>query len=328
MTADRRPGRRLRPSRAAARAPRRLVRRAPAATCRGAPPVRRPGGSSSPRSCSSRRRSSRVEPVWHEWMARWPAPADLAAAAPGDAVRAWGRLGYPRRALRLHAAAAAIVQRHGGRVPDTHDELLDLPGRRRLHRRRRGQLRLRPARHGRRHQHPPGASPGLSSGRALPAPALTRAETRPGRRGCCPRSRAAAATWNVAVDGARRAGLHGPLPAVRRLPRRRPVRVAARRPAGVRRARSRRGQAWHGTDRQVPRAPSWRCCEPPTDPVTAAPRWPPPGSPTTPSGSAAWTAWSPTAWSSRWPRGPVPAARLEAPAPPVRSGAASLRRPG
>src|SRR3954451_21620331 len=48
---------------------------------------------------------SRVLPAWSQWMHRWPAPADLAADAPGEAVRAWGRLGYPRRALRLHAAA-------------------------------------------------------------------------------------------------------------------------------------------------------------------------------------------------------------------------------
>ncbi len=43
-------------------------------------------------------------------------------------MRAWGRLGYPRRALRLHAAATAIVERHGGDVPADHDELLALPG--------------------------------------------------------------------------------------------------------------------------------------------------------------------------------------------------------
>ena len=49
----------------------------------------------------------RVEPVWHEWLRRWPRPADLAAEEPGEAIRAWGRLGYPRRALRLHAAATA-----------------------------------------------------------------------------------------------------------------------------------------------------------------------------------------------------------------------------
>ena len=70
----------------------------------------------------------RVLPVWEQWMARWPTPADLAAAPTGDAVRAWGRLGYPRRALRLHAAATAIVAEHGGEVPDAHAALLALPG--------------------------------------------------------------------------------------------------------------------------------------------------------------------------------------------------------
>ena len=59
---------------------------------------------------------SRVEPIWRDWMRRWPTPGSLAAAAPGDAVRAWGRLGYPRRALRLHQAATVIVERHGGRI--------------------------------------------------------------------------------------------------------------------------------------------------------------------------------------------------------------------
>jgi len=71
---------------------------------------------------------ARVEPVWRQWMSRWPSPVTLAASPPGDAIHAWGRLGYPRRALRLHAAAVAMVQRHGGRVPDTHAELLALPG--------------------------------------------------------------------------------------------------------------------------------------------------------------------------------------------------------
>ncbi|MEV7649169.1 A/G-specific adenine glycosylase [Arthrobacter sp. NPDC089319] len=70
----------------------------------------------------------RVLPVWEQWMQRWPRPADLAADSAGEAVRAWGRLGYPRRALRLHAAATAIVDRHGGRVPEDHASLLELPG--------------------------------------------------------------------------------------------------------------------------------------------------------------------------------------------------------
>ncbi|OIV37304.1 adenine glycosylase [Mangrovactinospora gilvigrisea] len=71
---------------------------------------------------------ARVLPVWEAWMARWPTPAALAAEPPGEAVRAWGRLGYPRRALRLHAAATAIRADHGGRVPDDHAALLALPG--------------------------------------------------------------------------------------------------------------------------------------------------------------------------------------------------------
>ncbi|WP_405743674.1 A/G-specific adenine glycosylase [Streptomyces sp. NBC_01525] len=71
---------------------------------------------------------SRVLPVYEQWLARWPRPADLAAEAPGEAVRAWGRLGYPRRALRLHAAALAIQERHGGDVPREHGQLLALPG--------------------------------------------------------------------------------------------------------------------------------------------------------------------------------------------------------
>ncbi|MFH9465695.1 A/G-specific adenine glycosylase [Streptomyces clavifer] len=71
---------------------------------------------------------SRVLPVYEQWLARWPRPADLAADAPGEAVRAWGRLGYPRRALRLHGAAQAIAERHGGDVPSEHGQLLALPG--------------------------------------------------------------------------------------------------------------------------------------------------------------------------------------------------------
>jgi A/G-specific adenine glycosylase len=70
----------------------------------------------------------RVLPVWREWMDRWPTPAALAAEPSGEAVRAWGRLGYPRRALRLHACAVAITELHGGEVPDDHAVLLSLPG--------------------------------------------------------------------------------------------------------------------------------------------------------------------------------------------------------
>lgn len=70
----------------------------------------------------------RVLPVHAAWLARWPTPAALAADPTGEAVRAWGRLGYPRRALRLHAAATAIVEHHGGQVPPDYDDLLALAG--------------------------------------------------------------------------------------------------------------------------------------------------------------------------------------------------------
>ena len=71
---------------------------------------------------------ARVLPVWTAWLAAWPTPAALAAEPAGEAVRAWGRLGYPRRALRLHAAARAIVERHDGQVPASYDALRALPG--------------------------------------------------------------------------------------------------------------------------------------------------------------------------------------------------------
>lgn len=71
---------------------------------------------------------ARVIPRLEEWLTRWPTPADLAAVPSGEAVRAWARLGYPRRALNLHAAAVAITERHGGVVPEEVSDLLALPG--------------------------------------------------------------------------------------------------------------------------------------------------------------------------------------------------------
>jgi A/G-specific adenine glycosylase len=71
---------------------------------------------------------TRVEPVWLSWMALWPTPSALAAAPRADVLRAWGKLGYPRRALRLHAAAAAIAEQHGDQVPCDVDDLEALPG--------------------------------------------------------------------------------------------------------------------------------------------------------------------------------------------------------
>lgn len=71
---------------------------------------------------------SRVTPVYLDWLRRWPAPAHLAAEPAGEAIRAWGRLGYPRRALRLHACATTLVAHHHGAVPSDVAILLELPG--------------------------------------------------------------------------------------------------------------------------------------------------------------------------------------------------------
>ena len=71
---------------------------------------------------------ARVIPALERWLSRWPTPSALASVPPGEAVRAWERLGYPRRALRLHGAATAIAELHGDEVPADVDALLALPG--------------------------------------------------------------------------------------------------------------------------------------------------------------------------------------------------------
>lgn len=189
----------------------------------------------------------RVLPVWEQWMQRWPTPAALAAEASGEAVRAWGRLGYPRRALRLHAAASAMTERFAGAVPDTHAELLTLPGVgnytaaavaafafgrreavvdtniRRVHAR-------------------------ALTGKALPSPALTAAEMRLAVE-LLPADETASVAWNASVMEL------GALVCTARSPKCEvcPVRrhcawVAAGQPAPD---YVPKGQAWAGTDRQV-----------------------------------------------------------------------------
>ncbi|MGP4030865.1 A/G-specific adenine glycosylase [Pseudarthrobacter sp. 1C304] len=189
----------------------------------------------------------RVQPVWEEWLRRWPEPSDLAREPSGEAVRAWGRLGYPRRALRLHAAAAAICAGHGGNVPGTYAELLELPGVgsytaaavaafafgrretvvdtniRRVHAR-------------------------LFSGAALPSPALTAAEMRLAAESL-PAGPGPSVRWNAAVMEL------GALVCTARAPKCRECPVsascawlAAGEPPPT---YTPKGQSWHGTDRQV-----------------------------------------------------------------------------
>lgn len=194
----------------------------------------------------------RVLPVWRDWMERWPHPANLAAEPAGEAVRAWGRLGYPRRALRLHAAATVIAREHGGELPDTEEGLLGLPGVggytaaavaafafgrraavvdtniRRVHAR-------------------------LVRGEALPAPALTAAERRlaedllPDDDGAGRHS--VSVRWNAGVMelGALVCTARSPKCAACPVAQRCAWRAAGEPPPSY----VPKGQAWHGTDRQV-----------------------------------------------------------------------------
>jgi len=190
---------------------------------------------------------ARVEPVWREWMSRWPSPAALASSAPGDAVHAWGRLGYPRRALRLHAAALAMVERHDAQVPDTPAELLCLPGvgaytaaavSAFAFGRRVGVVDTNVRR----------VLARLITGDAQAAPSLTRAETDLATA-LLPNDPDAARTWSAAVMEV------GALVCSARSPRcpQCPVRdLCAWQQAGrpAYQGPARRGQSWHGTDRQ------------------------------------------------------------------------------
>lgn len=189
----------------------------------------------------------RVEPVWNQWMSRWPTPAALATTAPGDAIHAWGRLGYPRRALRLHAAASAMVDRHDGEVPGTLPELLALPGvgaytAAAVSSFAFGQRAAVVDTNVRR------VFSRVVNGTAQAAPALTRAETDLATT-LLPEADSDAQSWNVAVMEL------GALVCLARSPRCPdcPVRdlcawqLSGRPPYE---GPVRRGQSWHGTDRQ------------------------------------------------------------------------------
>jgi A/G-specific adenine glycosylase len=72
--------------------------------------------------------AARVVPAFEAFMVSFPTVAALAAASRADVLRAWGRLGYPRRAVALHRTAGVIAHEHGGRVPRGLDDLRALPG--------------------------------------------------------------------------------------------------------------------------------------------------------------------------------------------------------
>src|SRR3954467_13611430 len=71
---------------------------------------------------------ARVEPIWLAWVDRWPTASATAAASAADVLRAWGKLGYPRRAKRLHECAGVIADPFDDVVPSDVPTLLTLPG--------------------------------------------------------------------------------------------------------------------------------------------------------------------------------------------------------
>ncbi|WP_370524205.1 A/G-specific adenine glycosylase [Cellulomonas sp. APG4] len=191
----------------------------------------------------------RVLPRWVAWMERWPTPADLAAAPTADVLRAWDTLGYPRRALRLVACARALVDQHGGELPDDEAALLALPG-------------IGPYTaaavvafaHGRRavvlDTNVRRVLGRLLAGTALPPPHLGVAERRAAEE-VLPPDDATAARWSQAVMEL------GALVCTARSPACDECPVSARcawlqagRPADAHAGR-RRTQAWTGTDRQA-----------------------------------------------------------------------------
>ncbi|MBT2511971.1 A/G-specific adenine glycosylase [Arthrobacter sp. ISL-30] len=189
----------------------------------------------------------RVLPVWEEWVERWPTPTHLADEPAGEALRHWGRLGYPRRALRLHAAATAIRDDHGGEVPANAAALLGLPGVgsytaaavaafafgkretvvdtniRRVHAR-------------------------LFAGLALPAPSLTAAEMRLADT-LLPDDESLSVRWNASVMELGAVVCTARSPKCGECPVQQSCawRAAGEPPPSY----MPKGQAWHGTDRQV-----------------------------------------------------------------------------
>lgn len=192
---------------------------------------------------------ARVAPAWRAWIERWPSPAALAQAETAEVLRAWGRLGYPRRALRLVECACAVVEHHGGEIPQDFDELRSLPGV---------------------GEYTAGAVMAFAFGRraltldtnvrrvlarvlgghALPEPSLSQAERRRADA-LLPLDDAEAAAWSAAVMELGALVCTAKEPRCEQCPWRESCAwVAAGRPADVHSHR-RRVQAWHGTDRQA-----------------------------------------------------------------------------
>ena len=278
-----------------------LVRRPAPGTCLGGGRAPRPGRSWSARSCCSRPRWRGCCPPTRPGWPGGRRPRSLAAGAPAEAVRQWDRLGYPRRALRLHAIAQrSWPSEHGGRGPGLGRGAARRCRASALHRGGRGQLRLRAAPRGAGHQRAPGAGPaGDAASRCRPPQHL--GGRAPAGRGAAAAERRGAPPLVGRGHGARRAGLHrGPARTARRA---RSRGQCAWRPAGQpgRHRRPAAQPGYAGSDREC-RGRLLAVLRAADGPVPAGAldaAWPDPA-----SGRGRWRRWSPTAWPRAGPTVP------------------------
>ena len=166
--------------------------------------------------------AARAAVAWTRFMAQFPTPAALAAASPATVIRAWRGLGYNRRAVALRAAAIAIVEDHGGRVPDSLEALVALPGVGPYTARAVARVRVRPTGGAARHERPPRARP-------------SRSARCPGRLARCRRSPTASSRPTPAPPGPTRSWTSARRSAARASRAARPARSE---PGAARRARS------------------------------------------------------------------------------------------
>lgn len=69
-----------------------------------------------------------VKPYFARFMEHFPTVTALADAPEDELLKCWEGLGYYSRARNLKKAAEIVVEKHGGKLPASHEELLALPG--------------------------------------------------------------------------------------------------------------------------------------------------------------------------------------------------------
>jgi A/G-specific adenine glycosylase len=67
-------------------------------------------------------------PYYQKWMERYPTVRELADATQQEVLSLWEGLGYYSRARNLHKAAQVVVSDYDGKLPESVEELITLPG--------------------------------------------------------------------------------------------------------------------------------------------------------------------------------------------------------